>query len=98
MRWVFALAATGITAFAAGLGALVVAAVAYANTPYPVSSTSGNIVLLRNGELAAYPPFQFGLEPTFMGVGLLVLVASALLGAVVWRPRQPYAVGSQPSS
>lgn len=81
------LGAVSIAVIVGGLSFLWVSVNDYVNSPYPVSSTSGNVVLLRNGELAGYPPYESGLELTVIGVGVALAVATVFIAAITWRPR-----------
>lgn len=81
------LGAVSVAGIVGGLSFLWVSVTDYVDTTYPVSSSSGNVVLLRNGELAAYPPYESGLELTVIGLGVALAVATVFIAAIVWRPR-----------
>jgi hypothetical protein len=87
-----AVAFVGIAALAmlAAAGLFARSVIRYLDSPVAVSSTSGNRVFRVDGELAAYPPFELGLEPTLAGFSLVLFVAAVVVAAACWR--------SQPSS
>lgn len=82
-----AVAFAGIAALAllAGTSLFAWSVIRYLDSPVAVSSTSGNRVFRVDGELAAYPPFELGLEATVAGLALALLVVALVVAAACWR-------------
>ena len=67
--------------------------VAYLSAPLAASSTSGvRVFRMPDGSLGGFEPFALATEPFVIGVGLLLVVAAAFLGAAL---REPQGAGPQ---
>lgn len=87
LRAVVVLAAFGVMAVAAGVASLTVTVIDYVASTQLVTTAPGNVVVRSTGELAAFHRYQAGIEPDFIGLGLVAVVASVLIAAALWRPR-----------
>ena len=64
-------------------------AVTYLGSPEPLDSFSGSVVFTVNGQLVQYSPWiPDTLAVLLLAAGLVMLVASLVLTAVVWGPRR----------
>ena len=87
-RPALALLGAGMLVLAAGVVLLWRAVDGYIGSPLAPSSTSGNrVFVLPDGSLGAFAPFQLGLEPLVIGVGLVMIVSACLVGALTRRPQ-----------
>jgi hypothetical protein len=76
----------GLLALATGAALLARSVGDYLGHPVAVSSTSGVWVFrLADGSLGGFERYTLGVEPLVIGVGLLLVVAAALVGAVTHR-------------
>lgn len=82
--WLFGAA---VLALAAGVAGLVVRVGDYLANPRAIDSDSGFPVFRVDGGYVSYRPFEAGIEPTVIGVGIALLAASVFVAAAVWRPR-----------
>ncbi len=83
MRPATALLVVGAVVVAVGSALLARAIGAYLASPLPVSSSSGvSPFRLPDGTFGGYLPLRFGLEPVVIGVGLVLVVAALVVGAV----------------
>ena len=58
----------------------------YLGHPLAASSTSGvRVFRLPDGSLGGFEPYTLGVEPLVIGVGLLLVVGAAVVGAVTHR-------------
>ncbi|NYF09580.1 putative membrane protein YfcA [Leifsonia sp. AK011] len=87
MRFAFLAFGTAVALLGLGGGMLAVSITDYLDSPRTLSSTSGLAVFEVDGVLVQYAPFETGQEVTVLGAGFVVLVASLVLAAIVWRPR-----------
>jgi len=79
------LIATGLIA----LGGYLLAAriVTYLDSPRAISSTAGLVVFRLHEGYVSYVPFETSVEPTLIGIGVVLLVGAVFVAAAVWRPR-----------
>lgn len=74
--------AGGLLVLIAGVVLLVRSVVEFVGHPAAASSTSGvRVFRLPDGTLGGFDPYVVGLEPMIVGVGLVLMVAAALVGA-----------------
>ncbi|MGV8886360.1 MAG: hypothetical protein ACOH1T_12355 [Microbacteriaceae bacterium] len=82
----------GVAIAVGGVVAAVVRVVDYLAHPERLDSESGMMVFRRffgtenqqDSEFVQYAPFQWGPEPLVVGIGLMVIVASLMLSALLW--------------
>ncbi len=83
MRPATALLLAGLGVTVLGMALLVRDVVGYVGHPAAASSTSGvRVFRLPDGTLGGFDPYAVGYEPVVIGVGLVLVVAAALIGAV----------------
>ncbi len=87
MRFVLLGLGAALALLGLGGGMLAASITDYLDSPRTLSSTSGLPVFEVDGVLVQYAPFETGLEVTVLGAGIVMLVASLVLAATVWRPR-----------
>ena len=85
----FVLLGFGAAAALLGLGGgmLAVSITDYLDSPRALNSAAGLPVFEVDGVLVQYAPFELGPEVPVLVAGIVVLVASVVLAATVWRPR-----------
>ena len=84
VRWLL-LIATGVIALGSYLLAARIAT--YLDNPRAISSTAGLVVFRVHEGYASYVPFAASVEPTLIGIGVVLLVGAVFVAAAVWRPR-----------
>jgi ABC-type nickel/cobalt efflux system permease component RcnA len=84
-----ALLGAGLAVVVAGSATLAWSTAHYLDNWRAPSSTSGDRVYRDGDRLVAYPPFTLGLEPTFIALGLAIVVAAIAIAALTWRRAQP---------
>ncbi len=82
---VLGLAALGLLGW--GCASLWMHVTRYLDNPRPIDSNAGLVVFSRDGGYVSYRPYEIGMEPGMIGVGVVLLVAAVLIAAVLWRPR-----------
>jgi hypothetical protein len=83
VRWLFAVAAVVL---AVGVASLALFIKDYIENPRALDSDSG-LVVFKLESYVSYPPFEPGIEPTVIGLGIALVAASVFVAAAVWRPR-----------
>lgn len=84
VRWLFGLGAALILF---GMSALAVRAADYVADPRAINSNAGLPVFRSPEGYVSYFPFETGLEPTLIGIGVALLAGAVFLAAALWRPR-----------
>ncbi len=79
--------AAGMVLVAAGLALLARNVQEYLASPTPINSSAGLVVFTVDGNLVSYLPFTLGVEPTLVGIGVVLVVASVFVAAGLWQRR-----------
>ena len=81
------LLAVGVLAVVGAAVSLGIRAADWASSPFGLDSNSNRFVATVDGQLVSYERFETGIEPALIGAGLVLVVASVFLAAVIWRQR-----------
>lgn len=91
-----AMLAAGIAAVLVGCGALVYTAYDYLAHPLAIDSNAGRRVFASaDGGFVSYDPFQPGIGPNLITVGVVLVFAALFLLAVLWPGKRAHSAASR---